>query len=356
MERRRIDAVGEASFMTTPNEHPHPGNALPPRESGRPAADGAAIRISALHKSFGRVRAVRGVDLTVAPGEVVAFLGPNGAGKSTTIDLLLGLTAPDSGSVQLFGGAPHAAVAAGRVGAMLQAGALLPDLRVRELVKTFAALHRQPMPVDEALQRAGITDIAGQKTQSLSGGQAQRVRFALALIPSPELIVLDEPTVAMDVEVRRSFWSSMREFAAGGRTVMFATHYLQEADDYADRVVVIAEGSIIADGTGAEIKAKVSGRTMSAVIPGASENGLKGIDSVTRVETLGGRFAVHCGDSDAVLRRVLSDFPEVHDIEIHQANLEEAFLQLTGQARHMTAGPETTQAGSAAPAEQGAGV
>ena len=342
--------------MTTPNKPPRRANVTPPPASGPTAVDGAAIRIAALHKSFGRVQAVRGVDLTVAPGEVVAFLGPNGAGKSTTIDLVLGLTTADSGSVQLFGGAPRAAVAAGRVGAMLQAGALLPDLKVRELVKIFAALHRHPMPVDEALQRAGISDIADQKTQSLSGGQAQRVRFALALIPDPDLVILDEPTVAMDVEVRRSFWSSMREFAAGGRTVMFATHYLQEADDYADRVVVIADGSIIADGTGASIKARVSGRTLSAVIPGGSENGLRAIDSVTKVDSVGGRFAVHCGDSDAVLRRLLADFPEVHDIEIHQANLEEAFLQLTGRGGDRTVRPETEQAGAVGVADPVKGV
>ncbi|WP_051264728.1 ABC transporter ATP-binding protein [Nakamurella lactea] len=297
-----------------------------------PAADGAAIRLSGLHKSFGSVRAVRGIDLTVAPGEVVAFLGPNGAGKSTTIDLLLGLTKPDSGTARLFGGVPDAAVSAGRVGAMLQSGALLPDLTVRELIRIFAALHRNPMPVGEAMLRAGIDDIAGQKTQNLSGGQAQRVRFALALVPDPDVVVLDEPTVAMDVEVRRQFWASMREFAAGGRTVLFATHYLQEADDYADRVVVIADGRIIADGTGASIKARVSGRTLSAVIPGASEQLLRAMDTVTDVEVVGGRYAVHCDDSDAVLRLLLARYPQIHDIEITQANLEQAFLQLTGSS------------------------
>ncbi|MGI8417698.1 MAG: ABC transporter ATP-binding protein, partial [Nakamurella sp.] len=234
--------------------------------------DGAAIRLSGLHKSYGQVQAVRGIDLAVAPGEVVAVLGPNGAGKSTAIDVMLGLTKPDSGTAKLFGGQPHTAVVAGRVGAMLQSGALLPDVKVRELIKTFAALHRHPMPIDEAMQRAGIDDIGGQKTQNLSGGQAQRVRFALALVPNPDLVMLDEPTVAMDVEVRRHFWASMREFAAGGKTVLFATHYLQEADDYADRIVVLARGVVIADGTGASIKGQVSGRTLSAVIPDCGED------------------------------------------------------------------------------------
>lgn len=293
--------------------------------------DGAAVRATSLVKSFGSVKAVRGIDLHVAPGEVVAFLGPNGAGKSTTIDMILGLTRPDSGDITLFGVSPQEAVRAGRVGAMLQSGALLPDVTVQELVKMFAVLQPHPMPVRDALQRAGIEDIAGQKTQTLSGGQSQRVRFAMALVTDPELIVLDEPTVAMDVEVRRQFWDSMRHFAAAGRTVLFATHYLQEADDFADRIVVMAQGSIVADGTGAAIKAEVSGRTLGAVIPGGSEQILLTLPGVTGVEPVGGRFALRCNDSDTALRALLSQFPEAHDIEIHQANLEEAFLDLVGR-------------------------
>ena len=180
-----------------------------------PSPDGAAVRLTGIHKSFGKVQAVRGVDLQISPGEVVAFLGPNGAGKSTTIDMLLGLTRPDSGTASRLRDAhPCEAVQAGRVGAMLQGGALLPEVTVGELVSMFAALHRSPMPVAEAMDRAGITDIAKQKTTKLSGGQAQRVRYALALVPDPDLLVLDEPTVAMDVEVRRAFWASMRDFTA----------------------------------------------------------------------------------------------------------------------------------------------
>ena len=206
--------------------------------AGAARADGAAVRLTGLRKSFGSIQAVRGVDLVIAPGEVVAFLGPNGAGKSTTIDLLLGLTRPDAGTVSIFGQRAIDAVQAGRVGAMLQGGGLLPDVTVKELVSTFAALHRRPMPVQQAMELAGITDIAGQKTTKLSGGQAQRVRYALALVPDPDLLVLDEPTVAMDVEVRRAFWASMRDYTRSGRTVLFATHYLEEADDFADRVAL----------------------------------------------------------------------------------------------------------------------
>jgi ABC-2 type transport system ATP-binding protein len=288
----------------------------------------AAIRLTGLHKSFGTVQAVRGIDLTIAPGEVVAFLGPNGAGKSTTIDMVLGLTRPDSGSVSVFGEDPVPAVRAGRVGAMLQSGALLPDVTVKELVTTFAALHRHPLPVAEALRRAEISDIAGTATTKLSGGQSQRVRYALALVPDPDLLVLDEPTVAMDVEVRRAFWASMREFTESGRTVLFATHYLEEADDFADRVVVLAGGQIVADGTGAQIKATVTGRTISTVVD-ASPGDLAALPGVRGVELQGPRSVLQCTDSDTALRELLHRFADARDIEVRTGNLEDAFLALT---------------------------
>jgi ABC-2 type transport system ATP-binding protein len=300
------------------------------------ARDGAAIRLEGLHKNFGSVRAVRGVDLAIAPGEVVAFLGPNGAGKSTTIDMMLGLTRPDAGTARLFGGDPATAVQAGMVGAMLQSGALLPDVSVKELVTTFAALHRHPLRVAEAMSRAGVADLAGVKTNKLSGGQSQRVRYALALVPDPDLLLLDEPTVAMDVELRRSFWASMREFVEAGKTVMFATHYLEEADDFADRVVVIAAGRIVADGTGAQIKATVAGRTLSAVVPGATPADLRLLAGVSAAEAQGPRIVLQCTDSDTAVRALLAAWPDCHDIEIRTANLEDAFLSLTSSA-----GPST---------------
>ena len=298
-----------------------------------PGPDGAAVRLTGLHKRFGPVHAVRGVDLLIVPGEVVAFLGPNGAGKSTTIDILLGLTRPDAGSVRLFGTDPVTAVQSGRVGAMLQAGALLPDVTVKELVTMFAGLHRHPMPVGTAMELAGVTDIAGRRTQKLSGGQAQRVRFALALVPDPDLLVLDEPTAAMDVEVRRSFWSSMREFTATGRTVLFATHYLQEADQFADRVVVLAGGAVVADGTGAQIKSSVAGRTISAVIDAAAADDLARLPGVLGLDRQAGRILLHCNDSDIALRALLAGFPQAHDIEIAAGNLEDAFLELIATSR-----------------------
>jgi len=305
---------------------------LPP--IGRRAAlDGAAARMTGLHKSFGSVQAVRGVDLEIAPGEVVAFLGPNGAGKSTTIDMLLGLTRPDAGSVTVFGARPVDAVQAGRVGAILQGGGLLPDVTVGELVGMYAGLQRHPLPLKVAMARAGIADIAKQKTTKLSGGQAQRVRYALALVPDPDLMVLDEPTVAMDVELRRAFWASMREFTASGRTVLFATHYLDEADDFADRVVVLARGVVVADGTGAEIKSSVAGRTISAVIPGTDHRRLTDLPGVAATDQQGQRILLHCTDSDAALRALLAMVPAAHDIEIAAGNLEDAFLELTAKTR-----------------------
>jgi len=214
--------------------------------SATSAASSAGISLTGLTKSFktptGTVAAVRGVDLQIAPGETVALLGPNGAGKSTTIDMVLGLQPPDAGTVTLFGLSPQQAVAKGAIGAMLQTGAVLRDLTVRELITMMAALYPNPLPVDEVLRLGGIEDVAGRKTEKLSGGQTQRVRFGVALVSNPDLIVLDEPTVAMDVQARQSFWATMRSFTQRGKTVIFATHYLEEADAYADRIVLMANG------------------------------------------------------------------------------------------------------------------
>ena len=229
------------------------------------------IQLEGLVKSFrspqGPVHAVRGIDLSIMPGETVALLGPNGAGKSTTIEMMLGLLRPDDGTLSVFGRSPQQAVDDGLVGAMLQSGALIRDLSVRELVEMMASLYRHPMAVDEVIALAGLRDAAGRRTQKLSGGQTQRVRFAVALVSNPDLLVLDEPTVAMDVEGRRDFWSAMRGYAARGKTVMFATHYLEEADANADRAVLMAHGRIVADGPTTEIKAAVGTRTIRATLP-----------------------------------------------------------------------------------------
>ena len=210
---------------------------------GRPARSSCAAWSSPSTARDGPIQAVRGIDVEIAAGETVALLGPNGAGKSTTIDMLLGLLAPDEGTCRCSGARRSEAVAQGAVGAMLQTGALIRDLSVRELVAMMASLYPAPLDVDEVLELTGDRATSPtQRTQKLSGGQTQRVRFAVALVSNPELLVLDEPTVAMDVEGRRAFWTTMREFAARGKTIVFATHYLEEADAYADRAVLMAHG------------------------------------------------------------------------------------------------------------------
>jgi ABC-2 type transport system ATP-binding protein len=287
-----------------------------------------------LTKSFaspqGPVRAVRGIDVSIAVGETVALLGPNGAGKSTTIDMILGLLEPDKGTVSVFGRSPSKAVDQGAVGAMLQTGALIKDLSVRELVTMIASLYPAPLEVEEALELTGTSAFADQRTNKLSGGQTQRARCAVALVSNPELLVLDEPTAAMDVEGRHSFWATMRAFAARGKTVLFATHYLEEADAYADRAVLMAHGRIVADGPTNEIKAMVGTRTIRATLPDAELDALATLPGVSSAERRGELATLSCTDSDAAIRALLAAYPTARDIEIAAAGLEEAFLELTG--------------------------
>jgi ABC-2 type transport system ATP-binding protein len=312
-----------------------------------PGSDAPAIRLQHLTKRFGALTAVDDVSLDIRRGEVVALLGPNGAGKSTTIDLTLGLSTPTSGTAELFGGTPREAIVAGRVGAMLQGGALLPTMTVQQSVALVAAAHRHPLPVAEAMERARVTDIARQKVSSLSGGQLQRARFAVAVVSNPELLLLDEPTAAMDVEARHVFWSSMREFTEAGRTVVFATHYLDEADTFADRIVIVSRGRIVADGTPAEVKAVVSGRTVSFRLDDAPRDldaALTALPGVTAVETRGERTSIRTEDSDATLRAVLTAWPAVRDIEVIARTMDDAFLALTADDTDTTSSTDAQEA------------
>jgi ABC-2 type transport system ATP-binding protein len=292
----------------------------------------AAIELTGVVKRFGAVTAVAGLDLSVRPGEIVAFLGPNGAGKTSTIDMLLGLSRPTEGSVQVFGLDPVTAVAHGRIAAVMQTGGLLKDLTVRETVQLTASLFADARPIDEVLQRAGITHIGDRRVAKCSGGEQQRLRFAMALLPEPDLLVLDEPTTGMDVEARRAFWAAIRQDAAAGRTVLFATHYLDEADAYADRIVMVRKGEIVADGTAAEVRAMASGRTIRADLRGAGtavQAAIRARPGVTSVEMRGDTVLIRCEDSDAVLRYLL-DHTEARDLEVTSHNLEDAFIALTG--------------------------
>ncbi len=289
----------------------------------------AAIDAQDLTKSFGKVRAVDGISLRVEPGEIVAFLGPNGAGKTTTIDMLLGLSKPDTGTVSIYGQSPRSAIAHGLVSAVMQTGGLLQDVTVRETVQLTATLFAESRPADEVLARAGILDIGDRLVRKCSGGQQQRLRFAMALLSDPGLLILDEPTTGMDVEGRRDFWKAIRHDADRGRTVIFATHYLDEADAYADRIVLVRRGSVVADGSAAEIKNLSSGRTVRASVPDADRAALAALAGVTAVELRGDDVSVRTADSDAVARYLLTK-TQARDLEITSHNLEEAFLALTG--------------------------
>ncbi len=289
-----------------------------------------AVELVGLRKSYGSTQAVDGVDLTIAPGEVVALLGPNGAGKSTTIDIMLGLGRADAGTVRVFGRTPAEAVAAGSVGAMLQTGGVVQQITVRELVSMMASLYPRPRPVDEVLALTGLDEVADKQASKLSGGQTQRVRFAIALVSDPALLVLDEPTAALDVSARHVFWDTMRGFAGQGRTVLFATHYLEEADQFADRIVLMARGRIVADGSATEIKSVVDVRTIRATLPEAAENDLRALPGVRSVQRRGESVELTCTDSDLALRSLLSGYQQARDIEVRVGGLDEAFRQLTG--------------------------
>jgi ABC-2 type transport system ATP-binding protein len=302
-------------------------------------SEGTGIRLTNLSKSYGVVKAVHGINLTINPGETLALLGPNGAGKTTTIDMMLGLIRPDAGSVSLFGSTPTEAVDAGIISGMLQTGSLPHFLSVRELVTMMASLYPHPLEIDDVMRHAGILEIADRPTTKLSGGQTQRVRMAIALVADPEMLILDEPTAALDVEGRRDFWESIRAVAARGKTIIFATHYLEEADAYADRIVLMARGRVVADGPPTEIKARVGGRTIRATLPGVEVAALEALTGVASAEQRGGGFVIKCTDassSDSALRALLTQYPQARDIEVRGAGLEEAFLDLTGDETEET--------------------
>lgn len=312
-------------MTTTTAAHP-----AAPGPAGGSGDTATVVSFRNVTKSYGKVRAVDGLSLELHPGETVALLGPNGAGKSSTLDLLLGLRPADSGTVSLFGTTPREAIAAGRVGAMLQSGGLMEEVTVRELVTLGCALHPRPHPVDEVLSRAGIEEIAGRLVNKLSGGQEQRVRFALATAGHNDLIVLDEPTTGMDVTSRQAFWATMREQAAQGRTVLFATHYLEEADAIADRVLVLNKGRLLADGTAAEIKAKAGARKVAFDLDGpVDEQALRALPGLTAFDLTGRSVRLQSRDADATVHAVYALGLRPRNLEVAGLGLEQAFIALT---------------------------
>ncbi|WP_182880773.1 ABC transporter ATP-binding protein [Microbispora sp. H10949] len=292
-----------------------------------------AISFTDVTKRYGDVLAVDGLDLEVPAGSTVALLGPNGAGKSTSINMLLGLLRPSAGEIRVFGEPPETAVAHGEIGAMLQEGELIPELTVAETVDFVRRLYPNPLPREEILRLADLTDLAGRRANRLSGGQTQRVRFALAVAGGPRLLLLDEPTAAMDVESRRTFWENMRRYAAQGRTILFATHYLEEADENSDRVVVIARGRVVADGTAVEIKAGVAGQTVSFRLGDQPAAGLETLPGTTGVELQAGRVTLRTTDLDSTVEALYRKTTlDVRDLQVHGADLEDAFLALTKES------------------------
>ena len=303
---------------------PEPGTVRQASES-RPA-----VWAAGLAKSYGPTVALAGLDLHVAAGETVALLGPNGAGKSTTIGLLLGLLCPDRGQVRVYDRPPSRAVADGLVGSMLQDAGLMPGVRVGELLAMVRGLYPRPLPPDELVALADLDPVLNRRVDRLSGGQAQRVRFAAAIAGDPQLLLLDEPTAAMDVQARRNFWTQIHRYAARGRTVLFATHYLQEADDAADRVVVIAGGRKVADGTPGAIKARFGDRQVRFTLQAGPPALLRALAGVHAVDRDGRRVILHSGDTDATVASLVSSGLGWSDLDVGGLDLETSFLRLLG--------------------------
>lgn len=338
---------------TAPTQRPHPdaapttAGAAPARAastSGAPSAGDPVLELAGVTKAFGRgarrVEAVRGVDLTLRRGEVVALLGHNGAGKSVTLDLAMGLQAPDAGTVRLCGEPPATAVRRGRLGAMLQTGSLLTDLTVAETVRAVGALHRTTRQrCEEVMARTGLDPLAGRRVGRCSGGEQQRLRFALALLPDPDLLVLDEPTAGMDVTARQEFWGTVTQEAHAGRTIVFATHYLAEAEEYAPRTVLMAGGRVIADDATAAVRNRVPGRMLRCTVPRADAvlGTLAGDPTVVDARaTAEDRLELRTTDSDRLAALALQQWG-ARELEVVPLGLDEAFAELTRTASTRTA-------------------
>lgn len=297
----------------------------------------AAVSARGVSQKFGSHEALKSVSLEVQPGEVVAILGPNGAGKTTFIDTLLGLTRPSSGELTLYGVDPRTAVRRGQVGAILQTGGLLPDITVRETVRMIAATHRRPRPIAEVMAAARLEEIADQRVRTCSGGEKQRLKFALALLADPALIIFDEPTTGMDPSARHDFWEDIYRRAEGGTTIIFTTHYLEEAERFAQRVVFLAAGQIVADGSAAQVRVMVADPVVEFSLADASF--LQGW-SLPGHERVGERHRVRVPDSDAFVRRLLTETPAA-DVRVSSATLDDVFRSLTQPEPGPVIGEET---------------
>ena len=294
-----------------------------------------AIELTGVSKTFNArsgnpVRALKDASLTVQPGEIIALLGTNGAGKTTLVDIILGLTTPTAGTVRVMGQTPKQAVYNQNIGALMQTGGLLNDLTVKDTLKMIAATFPQHLPLDEVVAQANLEPIYKRRIGKCSGGEQQRIRFALAILGGPDILILDEPTAGMDAGARHRFWDSMKHQAQQGRTIIFATHYLEEADQFAQRIVLINKGEIIADGTTDELRSMNSHRTVTAEFPGGIPE-LPELPGVESYETNGNRVQITAQDSDAVARYLLTE-TDARNLGITSHSLEETFLSLTQDA------------------------
>jgi ABC-2 type transport system ATP-binding protein len=290
---------------------------------------GPAICFAGVTKRYGPVVALDQVSFTIQPGEMVALLGPNGAGKSTTVDVLLGLRHPDSGTARVLGQAPQRAAGSGRVGAMLQSGSLPDRALVSEVVELARTLYRSRYSLTSLLEMVGLTELARRRTDRLSGGQARRVQLAVALAGDPDVLFLDEPTTGLDVASRRLFWDGVGRTAASGTTVLFATHYLDEADSNASRVLVLAGGHLVADGDPAAIKAQLPGRIIRATMRPALVSDLRALPGVLVATANGTEIELRTSDPDRTLQAMYHCGACIRNLRIDGASLEEALIHLT---------------------------
>ncbi|WP_205744405.1 ABC transporter ATP-binding protein [Dyella sp. M7H15-1] len=285
-------------------------------------------RLSGAVKRYGQLTALHGVDLVLHRGELLAVLGPNGAGKSTSIGLLLGLIRPDGGKAELFGCDPQEISARRRIGVMLQSPMLPLTLRVGELLRLVASYYPDPRPLEETAALAGISDLLQRPYGKLSGGQQRSVQFALALCGRPELIFLDEPTVGMDIDARRKLWIAMRALIAEGCSVVLTTHYLEEAEALAQRVVVMGKGRVLSEGNVDALRARVP-LTRIRCVSDLDAAMIAGWSQVTMTEREGARLRISTSAAENVLRRLFDADPVLSELEVQRAGLAEAFTELT---------------------------
>src|SRR5215813_9250376 len=296
------------------------------------AAMTPVVELIAARKRYGAVEALRGVDLCIQPGEAVALLGPNDAGKTTTISLMLGLRRPTSGTARLFGLDPTNRRARSRTGVMLQESGVMGVLTVRETVRLFRSYYPFPLPLVEVLALAGLEEVADRRVMRLSGGQRQRLYFALAICGDPEVLFLDEPTAALDAEARRAFWAQMRGFVQEGRTIVVTTHYLEEADALADRVIVIDHGHLLADASPAALKARVAGQRVSFDLARPLDHAAFTGLPLQSLELSQQHVTLLSVEPEAVLRRLFAQGAQLQNLEVVGAGLEDAVLMLTHPA------------------------